>query len=93
MLIAIDYDKTYTEDPGLWDRFISDAKESGCDVICVTLRYESEGKEVQNALGDKVGKIVFTGRKAKGPYLAGFGVKPNIWIDDNPTWIVWDADS
>lgn len=92
MLIALDYDGTYTEHPELWDDFIKTAKFLGHRVICCTMRHETtEGREVKDALGDKVERIVFTGRVSKATALLAIGLKPNIWIDDSPHWIFQDA--
>jgi len=80
MLIALDYDNTYTADPVLWCRFIDDAKSRGHTVVIVTMRYPRE--DIVNAPVD----VVYTSRQAK----AGF-VKADIWIDDSPAWIFQDA--
>ena len=42
MLIALDYDETYTADPVLWDRFIGDANDHGHTVWIVTARRDTE---------------------------------------------------
>lgn len=47
LLIALDYDKTYTADPVLWETFIAAAKHRGHSVIIATMRYPEEGAEVQ----------------------------------------------
>ena len=93
MLIAIDYDGTYTEDPVMWDVFIAIAKTRGNKVICVTMRYEHEGVEVMQSIGSNtfIDGIYFTGRKAKCPYMSNLGIMPDIWIDDNPEWIYEDT--
>lgn len=88
MLIALDFDGTFTEDPDLWVSFVRFAKRRGHRVICATMRYESEGKEVAEALAGEVDQIVFTGRKAKRPYLQSVGLEPDVWIDDEPRWIL-----
>lgn len=87
MLIAIDYDFTYTNDPDLWDDFIHNAKSRGHEVICVTMRYEkTEGEEVLNSIG-KYCRVIFTERMAKRRFLLDMGISPAIWIDDCPIWI------
>ena len=91
MLIALDFDGTYTEDPYVWDRFIEVARMAGHTVYCVTMRYPSEGGDVIDSLQDKVDKIIFTGRKAKANHLKELGLVPQVWIDDNPHWIHQDA--
>jgi hypothetical protein len=88
MIIALDFDGTYTEDPKLWDNFIYEVKLLGHTVLCVTMRYkETESQDVLAALNGKVDRIVFTERIAKAEKLKSLGIKPDIWIDDNPYWI------
>lgn len=90
MLIALDFDDTYTKDPYLWDDFINNAKNRGHKVICVTMRFEEEGKEVIESIGRRC-NIIFTERQSKEKFLKKMGIKPDIWIDDSPFWIYKDA--
>ena len=93
LLIAIDYDGTYTEDPKLWDAFIALATRAGHRVICCTMRYEdTEGDEVKDLLRGKVERIFFTGRKNKSEALGTHELVPDIWIDDAPHWIFVNSD-
>ena len=94
MLIALDYDGTYTADPELWEQFISNARMRGHKVYCVTMRYEdTENTEVELNLNSKVDKIVYTNRKAKkSAFRMQCGYNPNIWIDDIPEWLFEDAN-
>lgn len=39
MIIALDYDGTYTADPALWDQFILLAIKNNHYVVCCTLRH------------------------------------------------------
>jgi hypothetical protein len=89
MIIAIDYDDTYTHDPRLWLGFIRSAQAAGHRVVCATLRYEAEGGDMCAQLRSAV-QVFFTGRKAKAAFLKAQGVEPHIWIDDSPAWIVHD---
>lgn len=89
MLIALDFDETYTADPLLFTAFVAMAQKAGHSVVVATMRHEEEGSDVRSELGWL--PIYFTGRKAKRPFLAAAGVHPDIWIDDNPAWIVQDA--
>lgn len=92
MLIALDYDGTYTEDPEMWNDWIRSARARGHKVIACTMRYEeSEGAEVKEALIGRVNEIYFTSRRAKADYLLELGLVPKIWIDDNPMWIYQGA--
>lgn len=80
MLIALDYDKTYTADPTLWNDFIAIAQKRGHEVKIVTLRYPDE--TIENAPVE----VVYTSRKAKALI-----VKADIWVDDSPHWINQDS--
>ena len=80
MIIALDYDQTYTADPVLWDRFINAAQSQGHDVQIVTMRYPHE------PIPDLGLTVVYTGRQAKSRHF-----KADIWIDDSPGWIFQDA--
>lgn len=80
MLIALDYDKTYTADPGLWDQFIKLAVDRGHEVRIATMRFPEESIEGLSI------PITYTSRKAK------FGCMPaDIWIDDTPQYLFQDA--
>ena len=89
MLIALDYDGTYTADPLLWDGFLQSAKKAGHEIVCATMRHEHEGADVIESLPGIL--VVFTGRQAKRTFLAERGIFPTIWIDDNPAWIYQDS--
>ena len=87
MLIALDYDDTYTQDPELWQQFISNAHRKEHTVICATMRHEHEHVDMCDVLKDRV-RIVFTGRQQKREYLESIGLYPDVWIDDMPEFIV-----
>jgi hypothetical protein len=91
MMLALDYDDTYTRDPIFWDAVIKLAVQRGHSVICATMRDESEGREVFIALGGYVEAIVFTDRKAKYKTVHEAGYMPSVWIDDSPHFIHMDA--
>ena len=80
MLIALDWDKTYTLDPELWDAFIVNAQQRGHTVKIVTMRYPHE------ILQDAPVEVLYTSRGAKAKTIS-----PDVWIDDQPHWIVNDS--
>ena len=80
MIIALDYDKTYTADPTLWNGFIFAAKARKHDVKIVTLRTPSESIQVDGV------EVIYTSRQAKMKHIAA-----DIWIDDNPAWVYQDS--
>lgn len=90
MIIALDYDGTYTKDQILWDNFIRICKDRKHTVYCVTMRYPDENLEIENTIG-KSCKIIYTSRKAKIKFLESIGIFPDVWIDDQPYFILADA--
>lgn len=90
LIICIDYDGTFSAIPELLTDLIVGAKKAGHRVICATMRYEYEGKEVLESIG-KLCEVIFTSRKAKLAFLKELGIEPNIWIDDLPMFLFRDG--
>lgn len=88
MLIAIDFDETFTLDPDFWSAVLLLAKQRGHSAICATMRFEHEGDEVKTAMRGLVENIIFTGRKAKVNAVEEAGYYPSVWIDDSPHWLL-----
>lgn len=88
MIISLDYDDTYTRDPIAWNDFIKLMQNRGHTVLCVTMRYAAEGREVKEALDNTV-EIFFTGRQAKQKFMLDRGINVSVWIDDSP-WFITD---
>jgi hypothetical protein len=80
MLIALDYDKTYTADPALWNDFIQSAQNRGHTVKIVTMRTPAE------TIVNVPIEVVYTSRKAKSVVI-----NADIWIDDSPQWVYQDS--
>jgi hydroxymethylpyrimidine pyrophosphatase-like HAD family hydrolase len=93
MIVALDYDGTYTRDPKTFDKIIAAFQKGGHKVICVTMRYnnELENYEVQRDMKRNKCEIVYTGRKAKQKYMLLKDVWIDIWIEDTPQWILNDS--
>lgn len=93
MIISLDYDETYTRDPKAWDQFIQVMRRAGHKVYCVTMRSSDlhESLEVMHDLNGKVNAIFFTGRKAKKDFMYSQGINVDVWIDDQPGFIIMDA--
>ena len=83
---ALDYDGTVTSDPEGFKHFVRMMRERGHVVIVVTMRYFSECEKdpTFKEFVSHVDSYVATGRQAKKEYCLSIGVKPHIWIDDNP---------
>lgn len=87
MLIALDYDGTYTADPGLWNHFVGFARSRNHEVHLVTMRAESEPVR----LSCQVDRVHYTDRKAKRDFMQAQGLVVQIWIDDMPDFILDNA--
>lgn len=80
MLIALDYDLTYTADPDFWDAVIAGGRERGHRWVCVTGRQHPPGPHERQipmpvvCAGDR--------HKFRAAIAAGYAV--DVWIDDAP---------
>jgi hypothetical protein len=87
MIIAIDYDNTYTADPETFNKVIALFKAAGHDVICVTAREDGAmGVPVRNSIG-KLVPVIFAGSLAKRVAAKKRGYDVDVWIDDMPAMI------
>jgi hypothetical protein len=89
MNIALDFDDTYTRDPEGWDYFIKLFQSRGHIIYCVTSR-GFDTWEVYATIGEIVGrgKCIFTGFKAKKDWVSKLGIRIDVWINDNPFFIL-----
>jgi len=83
MNIALDYDGTFTEDPGLWLKFIESAQAHGHTVMLVTMRYP-----VEQVTSQLKCPVHYTSRQAKRRYMQNMGIEIQVWIDDIPEFIL-----
>lgn len=92
LTIAVDFDDTFTADPGLWGCFINDARARGHRVICVTARQDSPSQqlELRTALGDGV-EVLFADGRPKRLHAQSKGIDVDIWCDDMPEVIAPDS--
>lgn len=77
MKIALDWDGTYTRDPGFWNEFIYRAKGAGHEITIVTKRFPGESEAIEPPHGIEV---YYMSRRDK--IYCEF--RPDIWIDNNP---------
>ena len=97
MIIAIDFDGTWTEAPFLWSSFVELCVSQGHKAIIATARKESDPvyKKSQwdgpaDILCTESGRIldvVYCGNSLKKDECLRQGFKVDIWIDDNPGMI------
>lgn len=90
-LFALDYDGTVTADVDLWVMFIKLLEARGHEVVIVTMRHFEELESMDSRITDVCSWIVPTGRRAKMQFCSEFGINPDIWIDDQPHFILLDA--
>ena len=91
MIIALDYDDTYTRDPDTWNAIARILHIAGHIVIGVTMRHPAEASGMHSSYDEAVDRIYFTGRKAKQAFMRDLGVLVDVWIDDRPDFILRDA--
>lgn len=92
MIIALDFDETYTLDPDFWDEFICHSEAGGHKVILATYRHETlDADPLLDHLKDWEIECYFTDGKAKRPFLKDLGIEVDVWIDDNPFSITQDS--
>jgi hypothetical protein len=92
LLYALDYDGTCTSHIPFWTAFIVQARASGIAVIVVTMRTPEEGKWIDMAIAEAANAVICTSRKAKREFCASLALHPDVWIDDAPAAILFDAD-
>lgn len=88
MIIALDFDGTFTLDPSFWTAFIGVATVMGHEVICVTARPETEEwpDSDLDALPETV-HVYKTRLRPKRAFMDEVGVPVDVWIDDAPEMI------
>lgn len=96
MVIGLDYDDTFTRDPAAWACFVNMMASRGHKTYIVTWR--CEGGEILPVYAEmqywKVDceEIVPTSRKAKAKFMAEKGIIVDVWIDDNPSAILYTME-
>jgi hypothetical protein len=89
--ISIDFDDTITRDPAFFLEVAKLALSAGHQPMVVTMRYPWDTDE---RLGDfsNIGiPIYYTSHKAKKEYMFKQGINIDVWMDDNPAFILMDA--
>lgn len=87
MLIAIDYDGTWTRDPIAW-RYATFALQSTGHTVVVCTGRAFPPADLHTDMA-----VHCTAGQAKRDYLASLGLRPDVWIDDDPQSILTDDPS
>ncbi len=91
MNIGLDYDGTITEDPDAWLEFCQIMVRSGHNIWIVTMRYPSEGQDIDDRFYQVVKNVVYTNRQPKRAACQARGIDIHVWIDDNPEAVTMSA--
>lgn len=89
MNIGLDYDDTYTRDPMIWNNFVAMSRSRGHKIYLVTWRTPEETEPIIEHLKANLDGVHFTSRKAKEKYMYSQGIRIDVWIDDNPSAILY----
>lgn len=81
MLIAIDYDDTFTRDPYFWRCVMAQGRQRGHTFVCVTMRYEPPDPMREPWIPCEV---VCTAGELKDLCARRAGFNVDVWIDDMP---------
>lgn len=85
MIIAIDFDDTFTLDVAAWTTVIAVLQAAGHTVVCVTSRHRSDETEAEFAsLLPGTVKSFFAAGTSKKSYMMSVGIDVDVWIDDSP---------
>lgn len=87
MLIAIDYDQTYTRDPDFWDSVIASGVSRGHRFVCVTNRTYAPGSTKPERTPSPAIPVVCAGHEMKQEAAIRAGFNVHVWIDDTPASI------
>ncbi len=79
---GLDYDDTFTQDPGLWRAFIALCQERGHSVFVTTARFSNNVKDIQENLPEL--ELIPSDGRPKRAATEEAGVSIDIWIDDMP---------
>jgi hypothetical protein len=90
MLIALDYDDTFTSDTQCWREVIEVLQKHGHEVIIATSRFKIYGNQ-QEIEGSTGLPVLFCEHNAKAESAKKHGIVPDIWIDDDP-WAIVGVD-
>ena len=88
MIIAIDFDKTWTEDPILWLEFYKSCLLRGHRIIIATARQERADNSDMDRYEIPSGvPVIFTNGNFKRQACLKAGWTVDIWIDDTPSMV------
>ena len=81
MIVAIDFDGTFSLNPPAWTEVINTLKMSGAEVICITSRFPNvpiSGIPIS---------VYYSCGQPKWEFANERGIAVDVWIDDMPSCI------
>lgn len=85
MIIALDWDNTFTRDTDMWQDLILAAEYRGHTVYIVTSRDMDTPIEF---IPEGIKNIIYCASRAKEEVVKEWGLKIDVWIDDDPLYII-----
>ena len=85
MIIAVDYDQTFSAAPELFCSFISNARAMGHCIVCATSR--TMKNPIPADAGACFDAVLYCGDKPKRQFALEAGIEVAIWVDDLPETI------
>jgi hydroxymethylpyrimidine pyrophosphatase-like HAD family hydrolase len=89
-MIAFDFDGTVSEYPHEFIAISTMFRTKGIKTAIVTLRHETEITSLLKEIRNEFDYFIFTGGRAKRPFMESKGHNVMIWIDDRPEYIFHD---
>lgn len=90
LIYAMDFDHTFTADPGTHAAMVRLLTDAGHRVVCVTARSPDDIDDINDTFEVFACQmpIFATDYGSKLDYMAAKGIKVDIWMDDNPRVLV-----
>lgn len=92
MIVGLEWDGTVTHDINAWLEVVKIFKTAGHKVYIVTMRYASEGLDMDPRILSYVDQVIFTDRQGKRSFLQQLQLHIDVWIEDNPEAIFLPAE-
>ncbi|WP_020396618.1 hypothetical protein [Thiolinea disciformis] len=87
MLIAFDFDGTWTADPATFKAIAEQCQQAGHSCVCITQRAKDDDQQtLENSIGT-VMPILYAAGKPKRTVAQEHGLTVDVWLDNQPETI------